>query len=58
MLEIYIGRGPPLFLYHEDVDVQISGEFFGALTFVLKVSTLKVPTLKKRCFFSLLLQFS
>ena len=26
-LEIYIGLGPSVFLYHEDVDFQISGEF-------------------------------
>ena len=26
-LKIYVGRGPSVFLYHEDVDFQISGEF-------------------------------
>ena len=27
-LEIYVRLGPSVFLYHEDVDFQISGEFF------------------------------
>ena len=27
-LEIYVGRGTSLFMNHEDVDFQISGEFF------------------------------
>ena len=42
-----------MFLYHEDVDFQISGEFWSSkdLKSVLNVLTLKVPTLTRRCFF-------
>ena len=41
-----------MFMYHEDVDFKISGEFLDskALKSVLNVPTLKVPTLTRRSF--------